>query len=203
MNTTTNKSLLAIMLSLTIIVAGCGTIRSYRIIEQPTGQSLSTGVGGTIYRLNKVSDLPNAYGGRDIWGGKTNRGFAEVKLIGIDGAVLTLEVTDISINSTETVMDRYKPFADVDVSANVTNRYKPFADVDVSANVRNRYKPFADVDVSANVTHGGSSVPESRVTKLDTAKQPYLNIAGVRVTFTDVSEYNVQYTITDTMAGSN
>jgi len=118
-----------------------------------------------------VGDLPNAYGGRDIWGGKTNRGFAEVKLIGIDGAVLTLEVTDISINSTETVMDRYKP--------------------------------FADVDVSANVTLGGSSVPESRVTKLDTAKQSYLNIAGVRVTFTDVSEYNVQYTITDTMAGSN
>ena len=171
MSITTNKSLLAIMLSLTIIVAGCGTIRSHRIIEQPTGQTLSTGIGGTIYRLNKVGDLPNAYGGRDIWGGKTNRGFAEVKLIGIDGAVLTLEVTDISINSTETVMGRYKP--------------------------------FADVDVSANVTLGGSSVPESRVTKLDTAKQSYLNIAGVRVTFTDVSEYNVQYTITDTMAGSN
>ena len=171
MNTTTNKSILAIMLSFIIIVAGCGAIRSHRIIEQPTGQTLSTGIGGTIYRLNKVGDLPNAYGGRDIWGGKTNRGFAEVKLIGIDGAVLTLEVTDISINSTETVMDRYKP--------------------------------FADVDVSANVTLGGSSVPESRVTKLDTAKQSYLNIAGVRVTFTDVSEYNVQYTITDTMAGSN
>jgi len=154
-------------------VSGCAAIRSHRILEQPSGVTLSTGVGGTIFRLNKVGDLPNAYGGRDIYGGKTDKGFAEVKLIKIDGTVLTLGVVDIAINTTETVMERYKVFEN---------------------------RNSINLNSSTSIALGGETGPRPNITKLDTAKQPYFTIAGVRITFTDVNEYGVQYQITDTMA---
>ena len=156
-------------------VSGCAAIRSHRILEQPSGVTLSTGVGGTIFRLNKVGDLPNAYGGRDIYGGKTDKGFAEVKLIEIDGTVLTLEVVDIAINSTETVMERYKIFEN---------------------------RNSINLNSSTNITLGGEAGARPNITKLDTAKQPYFTTSGVRITFTDVNEYGVQYHITDTIAES-
>tara|TARA_B110001469_G_C9499394_1_gene249459 strand:- start:153 stop:674 length:522 start_codon:yes stop_codon:yes gene_type:complete len=155
-------------------ISGCAAIQSHRNLEQPIGLTLSTGVGGTIFRLNKVGDLPNAFGGRDIYGGKTDKGFAEVKLTEIDGTVLTLEVVDISKNATETVMDRYKPF-------------------------QNRNS--MNLNVSASVSLGGKNELKPYITKVDTAKQSYFIIAGIRVTFTDVNEYGVQYTIEDMMAG--
>jgi hypothetical protein len=56
----------------TLAMPACGTIRSHRQVEQPLASDLTTGVGGTFFRLNKVGDLPNAFGGRDIWGGKVD-----------------------------------------------------------------------------------------------------------------------------------
>jgi len=76
--------------------------------------------------LNKQGDLPNVYGGRDIWGGKVDKGFAEMKLVGVENQTIILDVVDISRQSSETVMDRYKPFqqpgvvnVDVQQSVNV------------------------------------------------------------------------------------
>ncbi len=162
------------LLGIALLVTGCGTIRTHRSLDQPTGAVLSTGVGGTIFRLNKIGDLPNAFGGRDIWGGKTDRGFAEIRLAAIDGTVLSIEVLDVNKNPTETVMDRYKPFQ----NRNATN-----------------------VDVSTSVSLGDQSGFRPYLTKLDTAKQREITVAGIRVTFTDVQEYSVQYTIEDTMNG--
>src|SRR3989442_6926805 len=78
-------------LSLTV---ACGTIRSHRQIDQPLGSQLTTGIGGTVFRLNKSSDLPNVFGGRDIYGGKGDRGFAEIKLLGIEDKGHILPVVD-------------------------------------------------------------------------------------------------------------
>src|SRR5207249_10999859 len=89
------------------------------------GSQLTTGVGGTVFRLNKMSDLPNAYGGRDIYGGKVDRGFAEMKLVGIEDQNVILDVVDFSRQSSETTMDRYKHLirpgaVNVDVQQTVT-----------------------------------------------------------------------------------
>jgi hypothetical protein len=162
-------------ISLTILVigsvalSGCGTIRSHRHIEQPLGSSLTTGIGGTIFRLNKTGDLPNAFGGRDIWGGKIDKGFAEMKLAGIEGTVLTLEIIEINKQSSETVMDRYKPF-------------------------QNR-NAAVSVDVDNTVTIGNQEHPKPYVVKFDTTKQKDIVISGVRVTFVEVQPYSVQYTL--------
>ena len=66
------------------VASACGAIQGYRQLDQPIRSQLTTGIGGTLFRLNKSSDLPNVFGARDIYGGKIDRGFAEIKLVGIE-----------------------------------------------------------------------------------------------------------------------
>ncbi len=160
---------LAIFVLGNIALSGCGAIRSHRNLDQPAGSRLTTGIGGTIFRLNKTGDLPNAFGGRDIWGGKIDKGFAEMKLAGIEGAVLTLEILDINKQSSETVMDRYKPF-------------------------QNR-NAAVTIDVNNTVRVGNNKHQKAYVVKFDTTKQKDIVISGVRVTFFGVQPYSVQYTL--------
>ncbi len=152
-------------------MSSCGTIRSHRNIEQPTGSVLTTGIGGTIFRLNKTGDLPNAYGGRDIWGGKIDKGYAEMKLASIDGIVIGLEIIDVNKDSSETTMDRYDAFGNKNADVNV--------------------------DIDTTVTIGNTEQPKSYLVKFDLAKQKDIVISGVRVTFLEVQPYSVQYTLHD------
>src|SRR5712691_9334026 len=88
------------------ITTGCGAIQTHRQLEQPLGAERVSGVGGTLFRLNKLGDLPNAFGGRGIWGGKVDKGFAEVRLAGIEDQTLLLDVIDVNRHSSETTMDK-------------------------------------------------------------------------------------------------
>jgi hypothetical protein len=153
-----------------LLTAGCGTIRSHRQVEQPLGSQLVSGVGGTLFRLNKLGDLPNAFGGRDIWGGKIDKGFAEVRLVGIEDQTLILEVIDFSRHSSETTMDRYKPF---------------------------QRRGLFNVDVQQSVTVGpGESLTPYRV-RLDVSKQKDIVIAGIRLRVLEVQPHAVRYQLED------
>ncbi len=101
-------------------VVACSTIQVYRRLDQPTGQQLTGSVGGTVFRLNRTSDLPNAFGRADLYGGKVDRGFAELKFLGVNekGEVLLL-VNDVSRSSSETTMDRYGARPAIQVQTNV------------------------------------------------------------------------------------
>src|SRR2546426_11600510 len=90
-------------LSLTV---ACGTIRSHRQIDQPLGSQLTTGIGGTVFRLNKSSDLPNVFGGRGIYGGKGDRRFGGIKLGGIEGPAPFLNVRPVTRQTSGTGMGR-------------------------------------------------------------------------------------------------
>jgi len=157
-----------------ILSVGCASIRSHRTLSQPTGVTLTAGVGSTLFRLNKTGDLPNAFGGRDIWGGKVDRGFAEVKLLAIDGPILTLATADIDRQSTETVMDRYKPFQNRNAAVAV------------------------DVENEINIGPQGSEVAAS-ILKFDTTKQKDLVVGGIKLSILSVQPYNVRYTVQDIM----
>ncbi|MBW2596218.1 MAG: hypothetical protein JRC93_09630 [Deltaproteobacteria bacterium] len=160
---------ISVLIIVSLSISGCGTIRSHRNLEQSMGSVLITGIGGTVFRLNKTGDLPNAFGGRDIWGGKIDKGFAEMKLAGIEGTVLILEITDVNKHSSETVMDRYKPFRNREATVNV--------DVDNTVTIR-------------NIEH-----PKPYMVRFDTVKQKDIVISGIRVTFSEVQPYSVQYTL--------
>jgi len=120
--------------------------------------------------LNKQGDLPNAYGGRDIWGGKVDKGFAEMKLVGVENRTIILDVVDISRQSSETVMDRYKPF-----------QQRGVVNVDVQQTV----------DVSSS-----AAIIPTRI-RLDIEKQRDIIISGIRVNFVEVQPYSVRYTLED------
>jgi hypothetical protein len=97
------------------LLGGCGTIHSHNQLDQPQGEYLTASIGSVIFRVTKSSDLPNAVGGADIFGGKVARGFTEMRLKGIQGTKLQLQVLDANTNSTETTMDRYGNRPRVDV----------------------------------------------------------------------------------------
>jgi hypothetical protein len=163
---------LAIALGFAVVTLGlgCGEIRTNRQLEQPVNTPLTTGVGGTLFRLNKVGDLPNAFGGRDIYGGKVDKGFAEMRLAGIEGSTLFLDVTDVNRQSTETVMDRYKPF---------------------------QRNTLARVDVTNTINMESEQSQRPFRISLDTAKQRDVVISGVRITFVEVQPYSIRYTVED------
>ena len=160
---------ISVLILASLSTSGCATIRSHRSLEQPTGATLTTGIGGTVFRLNKTGDLPNAFGGRDIWGGKVDKGFAEMKLAGIEGAVLMLEILEINRQSSETVMDRYKPFANRNAAINM--------------------------DVHNTINIGNQELPRPYLVNFDTAKQREIVISGIRVTFSEVQPYSVRYSL--------
>jgi hypothetical protein len=164
-------SLASALLFATILLAiACATIRAHRQLEQPLGSQLTSGIGGTLFRLNKIGDLPNAFGGRDIWGGKVDKGFAEVKLVGIEDRTLLLDIIDVNRQSSETTMDRYKPF----------NR-----------------SAVVSVDVQQSTNVGPGETPKPNRVRLDTNKQQDIVISGIRIKFVDIQPYSLGYTLED------
>jgi hypothetical protein len=89
-------------------VSSCATVRDHRELSRPENKPLIASAGSTLFRLSKKSDLPNAVGGRDIFGGKVDRGYAEVKLITIaNNRILKFLVYDVNRESSENTMERY------------------------------------------------------------------------------------------------
>lgn len=157
------------------LASGCAAIRVHRQVDQPLGPELTTGIGGTLF-LNKQSDLPNIYGGRDIYGGKVDRGFAEMRLAGIEGQTLLLDVVDINRQSSETTMDRYGHL----ISPGLVKM---------------------DVQQSINLGATTSASAPTRI-RLDTRKQRDLVISGIHVTFVEIEPYSVRYTLKDLQPAS-
>jgi hypothetical protein len=84
-----------------LVMIACGSVREHERLVQSTGQTLSAYVGGTILTIEKTEDLPNAFGSRDIWGGKRAKGSVELKYLGStesDKVKLRVLSTDIETN---------------------------------------------------------------------------------------------------------
>ena len=160
---------LFVLMLLGILSAGCATVRTHRTVLEPMGTELTASVGSSIFRLNKQRDLPNMWGGRDIYGGKVGRGFAEVKLVGIseDGKVEVL-VFDVNKDTTENTLDRYI-FG--------VNQQK--------------------VDVTQNVSLGEEPSDGGVAVMIDPAFEQDFVVSGVKITFHEVSKSSVVYTLED------
>lgn len=79
-------------------------------INQPENKKTFVSVGDVLVKANLRESLPNAFGGPDIFGRKRDRGFVEIRYMGLaqDGrAVFRRRSTDIYTN--ETTMTRSQP----------------------------------------------------------------------------------------------
>ncbi|MEI6092954.1 MAG: hypothetical protein WCQ47_04640 [bacterium] len=104
-----NKIFISAVIGLSVL-SGCSTIRTHSSLDQDTNKKLSTLNGGVMLKINKKRDLANAFGNADIYGGKVNAGYVELRYRGMnkDGQII-LSLFDNSVSSTETTMTRYKP----------------------------------------------------------------------------------------------
>ena len=158
---------------MTIVCLGCGTVREHRQLSQPLGKPLTASVGSTLFRLSKRGDLPNAFGGRDIYGGKVDKGFAEVKLKAVrEERFLDLVVFDVSKDSSETTMDRYKPFDNA----------------------------IARVDVSQTVNIGSPAGANGMAVTVDAGREKEYVLNGIRMLFLEIRSSSVVYTLEDLQA---
>ena len=151
----------------TLLLVSCATIQDYRLLSHPTGEELRASVGSTLFRLDKQSDLPNVYGKADVYGGKVNRGYTEVKLLKIkEKRYVTLLVSDLSLQSTETVMDRY-------VNPGSTN-----------------------VNTNVNIGTNGSGTGGIPV-EIDTEEESIYTVSGVSIEITNIRGSSIDYVLFD------
>lgn len=76
-------------------------------INQPIGEELYTSVGDTLVRVTIKEPLPNAFGGSDIFGRKREKGFVEIRFMGMteDGRAV-FRRRSVDVISNETTMSR-------------------------------------------------------------------------------------------------
>lgn len=79
-------------------------------INQPEGQQIYVSVGDLLVKANLRESLPNAFGGADLFGRKRDRGFVEIRYIGMtnDGKAI-FRRRSVDIYSNETTMTRMQP----------------------------------------------------------------------------------------------
>jgi len=91
-----------------------------REVSTPLNKELKSSIGSIIFQMDRIGDLPNVVGGRDIYGGKVDLGSTEIKLVEIvDKRYVHLAVSDERKTNTETTITRYgerNNKTDVDVS---------------------------------------------------------------------------------------
>ncbi len=106
------------LILLGFILSGCAPPKDYEVISQPKHVALTVYIGGEIVSIEKSRDLPNAFGGADIFGGKVDAGYMRLSFSGLtsDGLIIVRR-QDVDIQSDATTMSRYG----VGTSYNTTN----------------------------------------------------------------------------------
>src|SRR5262245_22577397 len=89
------------------MVAGCAQVQQRQQLAEPVGPVLRTPVGGTIATVTKDRDLPNVFGGVDIYGRTVDAGFTRVIYRGraADGSVL-VEQVNVDLQSNASTLTR-------------------------------------------------------------------------------------------------
>ena len=111
--------------------------KSSTAINQKENQNITSSVGDTLVKVTLKESLPNAFGGADIFGRKRERGFVEIRYMGLSGdgkAIFRRRSVDIFSN--ETTMSRSGPMAfGSGYVSNGTGNFSSFAIGGQKANV--------------------------------------------------------------------
>lgn len=89
------------------MVAGCAQVQQRQQLAEPVGSVLRTPVGGAIATITKDRDLPNAFGGADIYGRTVDAGFTRLVYRGraTDGSIL-VEQVNVDVQSNASTLTR-------------------------------------------------------------------------------------------------
>ena len=94
-----------------LLVAGCAPVQMRSQMDRPTGEAYVS-AGDIVLRVQRAEDLPNIYGRADLFGRTRDRGFTEVRYMGLNAAGAPLfRRRDVDIVTNETTMSRTGSFA--------------------------------------------------------------------------------------------
>lgn len=162
----------------TLFTSGCAQIKNYSNIDTPLGTTLTTPVGGKIFGIANTKDLPNVFGKADIYGGKVNTGFSELRFKGVaeDSSKVNFEYTELVIHSNENVFTRYGQ----DGTSIYQDQYTG------NTYMTTHKKPIA------NITHMPPSVSNFSIP----SSKKSLDFSGYKITLIDITPYQLTYSIT-------
>lgn len=87
-------------------VAGCAPVEKHVTVDQPQRVELTAGIGDVIIRIDVIEDLPNLWGRADLYGRTRERGFSELRYMGMVGEKAVFRRRDVDIMTNETTMSR-------------------------------------------------------------------------------------------------
>jgi len=87
-------------------LAGCSPVQEHSEADRAPGVAYAS-VGDVVLRVEKTDDLPNAFGRADLFGRKRDRGFSDLRYVGLNAAGQPLfRRRDVDVYSNETTMSR-------------------------------------------------------------------------------------------------
>tara|TARA_R110002049_G_scaffold229987_1_gene402131 strand:+ start:8544 stop:9050 length:507 start_codon:yes stop_codon:yes gene_type:complete len=154
-------------------------------LVQKRGTVLKTHIGGVIFKVKRTSPLPNAFGKRDIFGRKVDRGFFELRFLGLDdNGKGMFRITDIETTSNETTMSR-TPITYT--TGNTRATYNPYTNTATASGSA----------ISFGSPQGSTEVlpPNTTEFQLDPSLVSDLEFGEVKLTIQDISPVSISYVL--------
>ena len=99
------------ILGLAIFLVGCAPVQMRSQVDRPAGESYAS-TGDIVLRVNRMDDLPNVFGRADLFGRTRDRGFTEVRYMGLNASGMPVfRRRDVDIMTDETTMSRTRSFS--------------------------------------------------------------------------------------------
>lgn len=179
------------VIAMSFLLSACGaTIQSHRAYSIPIGVMQTASIGTELYRVTKQRDLPNAFGKADIFGGKINTGYSELRFVGLDpkGNVI-FRFTDVNIESNETTFSRYGVSSTAVDSHTTANALMTGNLIHGTANTRTMIthhdKPEATV----------TQLPPNTVEFVFDPEEERLVLADISIQVISVNNYSITYAL--------
>lgn len=176
---------------LALLLTACGaSLQTYKTYSTAVEVEQTISIGSELYRITKERDLPNAFGKADIFGGKVNAGYKELRFVGLteDGKII-FRLTDIDIESNETTMSRYGS-SSTTVNSNTTANATVIGDsaygsANTYSTIQHYEKPQSTV----------TQLPPNTVEFLFNPDEKHLNLGDVTIEVKQVTNYSISYVL--------
>jgi hypothetical protein len=94
-------------IALLLTAASCATVEQHNASSRAIGSDGFVSVGDVVLRVEVTEDLPNAFGRADVFGRNRNRGFSEVRYMGVNSSgYAVFRTRDVDVVTNENTMNR-------------------------------------------------------------------------------------------------
>ena len=101
----------AIVWMVAALLAGCSPVQMHSQVNRPAGEAYAS-TGDIVVRVERTDDLPNVFGRADLFGRTRDRGFTEVRYMGLNSSGSPMfRRRDVDIMTNETTMSRTGSFS--------------------------------------------------------------------------------------------